>query len=413
MARQLPSVRPVVFLFGAGISRGAQLPLAGDITPVVLCGTGVSRHTNGRYHFGPRPTPEIDSTDNFLRRVLLFLQLIKTEADIYYFLDRPVNYEDLYFIANQVFGCLSYDEDNPVVKPFADFLDDRLKHLLAGDCYADALAERNERPSKPIKYVDRLGSLRQLAGEVRNYIQDVACAMIGRKPASLSYLGWLADVVRDGDCGQKLFFTLNYDTVLEKFFWDQQVRVVDGFGEPVVQEGVSFFDPLLFADRQTPHVVKLHGSLDWFLNRRVGSRKSEPLRVLRPAVAGEAAKQYELDVAPLVLVGTHNKPSYYTNPLFEEQHWRFKGALCEAVRLVICGYSFGDKAINLRILHWLNQNPERQVLLIHHCPAECRKGARAAIAESWETHVENGQWRALAKKMEDVSWPEVKALILP
>ena len=108
-------------------------------------------------------------------------------------------------------------------------MDDRLNHLLADDCYADALTERNERPSKPIKYVDRLGSVRQLAAEVRNYIQDVACAMIGRKPTSLSYLGWLADAVRDRDSGQKLFFTLNYDTVLEQFFCVAPVRLCDGF----------------------------------------------------------------------------------------------------------------------------------------------------------------------------------------
>jgi hypothetical protein len=107
MPGQSPVKPPVVFLFGSGISHEANLPLAGDITPVVLSGAGVFKHTSGRYLLGTPPQPEPDPTDDFLRRILLFLQLIKTEGDIYYFLDREVNYEDLYFIANQVFGCLS------------------------------------------------------------------------------------------------------------------------------------------------------------------------------------------------------------------------------------------------------------------------------------------------------------------
>ena len=255
MPRQAPVKQPVVFLFGSGISHKANLPLAGDITPVVLSGAGVFKHTDGRYLFGTPPRPEIDRTDDFLRRILLFLQLIKTEADIYYFLDREVNYEDLYFIAYQVFGCLSWDEDNPVAKRFADYLGEHLNHVLASDYYAKALVERNEPPSRRIEFTDRLASLRQLAGKSCNYIRDVACGKIGVRPADLDYLGWLAEAVGDQDSGQKLFFTLNYDTLLEQFFRRANVRLVDGFGSPVESEGVSYFDARLFADRECPQVL--------------------------------------------------------------------------------------------------------------------------------------------------------------
>ena len=139
--------------------------------------------------------------------------------------------------------------------------------------------------------------------------------------------------------------------------------------------------------------------------------EQEPLRLLRPTVPQLAAKNFDLAAAPVVLVGTHNKPGFYINPLFEEQHWRFKEALSEADRLVVCGYSFGDKAINTRLLYWLDQFRERRVLLIHHDPDACRKHARAAIAQSWGKHIKRGQWHVIAKKMEEVSWAEVKAAI--
>jgi len=81
----------IVFLFGAGTSHAAGLPLGGEITGTVLSGIDVTRHTNGRYLLGPHSRPQSDASDGFLRRILLFLQLIKAEADIYYFLDRLVN----------------------------------------------------------------------------------------------------------------------------------------------------------------------------------------------------------------------------------------------------------------------------------------------------------------------------------
>ena len=398
----------VAFLFGAGLSEKAGLPLANQITPIVVSGEGVFRQTDGSYRLGTDPKPEFAQSNDYMRRILLFLQIIKTEADIYYFLDRPVNYEDLYFIANQVFGCLSFDEDNPVAKRFADYLDERLGDVLTGDCYGEALAERNEQPTRPIKYLDRMDSLSKLAGQTCSYIRDVACAMIGCQPTGFEYLRWIADAVRDEDSGQKLFFTLNYDTLLEQFFAAQKIRIVDGFESQVVDEGVSYFEPRAFAECEHPHLVKLHGSLNWFLNQRRGNGAQEPLRLLRPIDYKLADRRFDLHGARLVLVGTHNKPRYYTNPLFEEQHWQFKDGLERAKYLVICGYSFGDKAINTRVLYWLSQGAQNQVVLIHPKPGLCQKAARRAIALGLDSEFKNGRWKVIEKSAEDVSWNDIR-----
>lgn len=178
--------------------------------------------------------------------------------------------------------------------------------------------------------------------------------------------------MEDKASGQKCFFTLNYDTLIEQFFRSQQIKLVDGFSEAIESEGVSYFDHKLFGDSLHPHLIKLHGSLDWLPNRRKKVIEHEWLRVMRPVVTELAVKIFEGDSPPIVLVGTHNKPKYYINPLFEEQPWHFKESLGEVKRLVICGYSFGDKAINMRLLHWLNQDAARRVVLIHYAPKECQ-----------------------------------------
>lgn len=403
------SGRPsLAFLFGAGISKKAGLPLASEITPAVLCGEGVFKHTDGRFRFGEDPQPQFARSDDYMRRILLFLQIIKTEADIYYFLDRSVNYEDLYFIANQVFGCLSFDEDNPVAKRFADYLDERLEHVLTGDCYAQALAERIEQPSRPIKYLDRMDSLSKLAAHTCSYIRDVACAMIGSKPTGFEYLRWIGDAVRDEDLGHKQFFTLNYDTLLEQFFRSHKIQIIDGFEPPIVGEGISYFEPRVFAKREHPHVVKLHGSLDWHFNRRKGQTQQERLRLIRPIDPEIASRKFELDGGPLVLVGTHNKPRHYTSPVFEDQHWQFKDGLERAKYLVVCGYSFGDKAINTRVLYWLSQGSQNQVVLIHPKPDLCQKAARGAIRLGWDSELKNGRWKVIEKSAEDVCWNDIR-----
>lgn len=161
------------FLFGAGISRPAGLPLAREITDFLLKGDGVLRHTNERYLLGQPPSLVPNGTKDFLSRILLLLQILKTEADIYYFGDRRVNYEELYFMANQVLGSLSFEEDNPVAHAFAKHLDSLLKDLLIGDPFTDALTERSFPPQEKIRYCDRVSTLTRLTAECCNYLRDI------------------------------------------------------------------------------------------------------------------------------------------------------------------------------------------------------------------------------------------------
>ena len=54
----------------------------------------------------------------------------------------------------------------------------------------------------------------------------------------------------------------------------------------------------------------------------------------------------------MLLVGTFNKVSEYSQGIFRELHYRFRRTLHKADQLVVCGYSFGDKGINSEIIEW-------------------------------------------------------------
>lgn len=402
---------PVSFLFGAGLSRPAGLPVTRDITESVLRGENVFRHTNGRYVIGNHPNPSIDQTRDFLERILLLLQILKTEADLYYFGDRKPNFEDLYFMAQQILGSLTFDEDNPVAHHFTRLLDERLNHLLAQNPFTEGLSTRSYPPGQRIPYCHDVSTLAKLLRESCNYLRDVTCLMIGRQPKELNYLGWLTEAIQDHAFGQKTFFTLNYDLNLEMFFGARNIRFVDGFGNPDAMKGVCYFDPATYEDSSVSHIVKLHGSLDWFNNRVSRGPSDGSLKFIKVLDHEKAAKHFEMD-APVVIVGTHNKPAHYISPLFEDQQNPFLIALRATKNIVVCGYSFGDKAINARLRYWLDQDRNRRMIVIHPNPSECQLGARPAISRAWEELQSAGQLVAIESGVELVDWATVRSAMV-
>jgi hypothetical protein len=403
-----PMSEVLPFLFGAGLSKPAGFPLAAEITERVLRGESIHRHTDERYYLGPHPSPLIDSTRDYLERVLLLLQVLKTEADIYYFGDRKPNYEDLYFMAQQVLGSLTFEEDNPIANRFAQFLDETFHDLLSQSPFAAALAERAYPPGQKIVYRDRVSTISKLLRECCNYLRDIVSLLLSKPPHETAYLSWVADAAKDGTSAQKIIFTLNYDTVLETFLRGCDLQLNDGFGPAIDDDGVRYADWDMFEDSRTPQLIKLHGSLDWRINRSTSNQESQPVRLIKIVDAERAHKRFDIG-APLILIGTHNKPSFYTNPLFEDQHMRLFNVLKSARRLIVCGYSFGDKAINTRILYWLDKDRERRMVLVHPNEKDCREMARPAIARFWDEFKAQRRLHVIEKGAESVKWDEVRA----
>jgi hypothetical protein len=190
-------------------------------------------------------------------------------------------------------------------------------------------------------------------------------------------------------------------TLLEQFFKSANVKLVDGFGRIVESDGISYFDQGLFEDFSSPQLIKLHGSLNWFWT------KSAPLKLFKLVERNRAIKQFELD-NPLILVGTHNKTNYYSAPLLADQHAYFRGVLKISSRMVVCGYSFSDDAINMHLFHWLDQRKDNRVLVIHPDGADCKNGAQSMGAHFLDQFEKLKKVEFLHKQMECANWSEVK-----
>ena len=421
MKRTNKSDREVLaFLFGAGISCEARLPDTNTITQRILVGSPIHRlETNvgdGQYRLGECPESSRDSSSGYLERVLTLLKVIKTEADIYYFGQREANYEDLFCILEQALNSLTFREDSAVANYYAKHLELTIGHLL-GDTHADAVGKQEFPPSQTTPYRHSVFTMNGLLRECCNYVRDVVCAMVKPKPkADLSYFRWLADAVADEDSGQKVFFTLNYDTLVETYFESPAaadllrsgMKLIDGFGPLVETEGVSYFNPKLFDESTCPQLIKLHGSIDWIWNASAGQAASRPLKLLKVMKRDIAGKKFKLS-NPLILVGTHNKPAYYSGPLLVEQHLHFHTVLKNSSRLVVCGYSFGDNAINTRLFYWLDQNGSNRALVVDPKGEDCINYARPTAAHFLKRFQKSGQIEFVSKKMGGANWGCLKS----
>ena len=118
----------VSFLFGSGISIPAGMPCVKQITEKVLSGTDIRRNNDSRYDFGPplyahAGIPDEDvPRDEYVPRVVAYLKRLSVETKEYYSFDSEyiVNYEDLYYVAAQIYDREWGAHDNPVAQAFVD-----------------------------------------------------------------------------------------------------------------------------------------------------------------------------------------------------------------------------------------------------------------------------------------------------
>jgi hypothetical protein len=350
-----PRCMHIVFLLGSGISINTGMPCVEAISDQVFAGDGVIRNSDKTYGFANTTSRNYLHNREAAEPAIEFTQRLRQLADDYFreVLDgRAANYEDVANLAKQIADAGSGEYENPALLPLLRELSDR-----AGD--VDAVKER--------------------ATEAHKYIKDVVRCMLNGGLGHADHLAAITDACRRADTVD--LFELNHDRVLDHALKVAEVAASDGF---TGQFGEAFFWTNEFT-RPVRH-FKLHGSIDWF--SRI--HPTEPWRnqvVARSTTADPDHERGEtgefLDPTsegrPVILVGTFDKQLAYDGPIFADQHDRFHESLRETSALVVIGYGFRDKAINSRLIGWLQQAWNRCLVVVHPKPTELCEGARGAI----------------------------------
>ncbi|MGH8469576.1 MAG: SIR2 family protein [Gammaproteobacteria bacterium] len=391
----------IAFLLGSGASR-PTLPDTADLTDKIQKGDGYA-HSDGTYFKGQPLYAYLQIPDTHVPYICSFLRWLNCHVSRYYEHDlgRTANYEDLYYLVEQIHDEEAGELDNPFV----------------------AEAQRDIRPrlcecaERVAAATGSTSSIRLMAEEILNYIASVVATELRTPNDSTEHFMFLKEALDATVSDQLRVFTLNHDLLLDQFFSTRNIEVTDGFGPAI--NSVKYWNPRLLSDGTSRSVLlKLHGSINWFRFRTDGGDWYDERICKVPESQNNydttdpnGRRQRPLDDRPVMLIGTFNKMPQYSRGLFFDLFAEFRRRLTESDVLVVCGYGFGDKGINGKINEWAYGARGRRILVVHPEPDKLLATAPGAIQNKWATWREKGVLQLYEALAENIAWNDVASII--
>jgi hypothetical protein len=171
-----------------------------------------------------------------------------------------------------------------------------------------------------------------------------------RDNADVKYLRGFLDFINRGY--RLRIFTLNYDDGIERALSDSlglmNGRWTTGF------DSRGWNPEKLASDEYDAYVYKLHGSLDWVRDPKLGVCSTK-------WPAAEEVEELPSDARPLLIFGTDAK----LQPVdpFLSLLFRFQQSLFRSTILVAIGYRFADTHVNAMILDALQRDPQMRCIV--------------------------------------------------
>jgi hypothetical protein len=367
--------KKISFLFGAGFSIPITNITTQKITNSILEGERVIRHTNAQYYI--KENNNFSHNEIFYRKkcvneILILISRIKTYIDECY--QRETNYEDIYYVISQLYENMSENYDNPILYPFTEKID--------------------------INNIGEMGA-GELLKESTTYIEGVVKSCLNQNidDENLEEFKFLEKVISDYKTD---IYTLNHDKILEKWFEYKSIKYIDGF---IRKSGdIAKWDSDVFSENEGTRIFKLHGSIDWSRFLKLNSDENI-IGISQEDFIGNDKKGYIWE-NNLMLLGNHNKILEYTHSIFSTLFCYFWSSLKETDTLIVSGYSFGDKGINSRLIHWLNEIGEKMII-IHPNISNLKKSARGAISNNWDKWVSQNKLYTVEKGIEEVEMKDI------
>lgn len=382
-------------LLGAGSSIPAGYPTTDELTRRVLSGNGASRHTDGTFYLSGT---SVDTRSEHVKVVAATVNAYQAEIESFFRrrYGRPVNYEDLYYLASQLADHEEGELDNPGLCRLLQHFGPQFVELIRRAALSD------------------ITTLRDLLRETANYIFDIVWRSLVISPSQTIHLRPIEYLYRSARFDRIALATLCHDTHLETFLASREINLIDGFSRP--ERGVRYWTPpLLRDDSNNPLLLKLHGSVDWFRLRpdngtwyeeRIGIPVDGDYEHARDSCG---RLQTPVPARPLFLVGTFNKIADYSQEVFGALFSTLRDFLSSVDRVAVCGYGFGDKGINAALINWLYSRPDRHLAVVHRDPDVVRGAARGAIANKWDEWRRAGCLHTIEKWLEELDEDELEA----
>ena len=394
----------ITFLLGAGASIPAGFASTECLTEKILAPEGYHRHTDGRFYPDTGPMGP-DHITPVVRRIIHWL--FEQTKEYFQFRDEPrkLNYEDIYFLASQLRDDAN-DLQNPAVLPL-------MRKLKCDMISWTEFKEYCEWNPHCINEPDSL-DFNKFCSETCHYIEDIVVnALSHNGRCCIKHLEIIKIVHQTAGLDLKGIATLAHDTHVETNLRCAGIKLADGFNHPTPDDSLRIWTNQFSSSDHIPF-IKLHGSVNWNLfdlpEQRLSEFKTLPhteVGICEPLYLENSVYLHNGSVngRPLLLIGTFNKPIKYNWGLMLDIHYRFRKVLRDSDKLVVCGYSFGDKAINTQLIFWKNTERMRSLVVIDpRDPTDVINSARYAAADNL---LQKSQAHFITKRMEDVGSDEL------
>ena len=350
----------------------AGFPSTENLTTSILNGHGVYRGSDSSYHIKPKKKETLPGILNHPDIITVDLgeihkereELPKLMANWFYkkakryysarewFKGRKITYEDIFYLVQQA-RADEWETENPAIHLFINETRRYIRSISDG-LYSN-------------EYF-------MILSETYNYIEDVIREKLSR-PSDGASPRIIESICKEFNIS--CIVTLSHDVHLEKFLGSQGILLADGFSDDT-SSVVRHWNGDFSSRKNKIPFLKVHGSISWFENLKTSeivmlhNTQQIDYSVIDDFFRGVGAR-------PNMLIGTFNKISEYTRGMFLDIYYNFRCKMNKADTMIICGYSFGDKAINGEIIYWYGNKPGRRFVIIHHCPKRLIENARPAI----------------------------------
>ena len=385
----------ISFLLGAGSSIPAGYSSTETITKRVTAPKGFFVDTDKKTYLGDPHMPR-DTKTPLVRRVIGWL----FDRSLEYFLSRhearEISYEELYFLAAQLADDAT-ELQNPAMLPLVDRLVREMalwpeyRHFYYPHICQFQIPDQRE--------------LNEICTLARHCIEDIVTLSLSVEGKEFQHIELIKAVsaAKNKNLNLAGIATLAHDTHVETHLSNNSdISLLDGFSEVPTACGWRVWEDR-FPECGGVPFVKLHGSIDWKRLDIVCGMNPPPSTVGISATPPNDAKTGPVNYKkreferPVLLIGTFNKPAQYSRGMMLDIHYRFRKILERTDELVVCGYSFGDKAINTQIIRW--DRPGRSVVVVDPEPErKVIEKSRFAAAR----FLERETTQFITKRMEDI-----------
>jgi len=388
----------IILFLGSGISFPTGLPNVNQITESLLNDKWFD-HSDLTFVKGEHPSVYLRS-QNIVPKLQSFLRIIKEDNDKFLKTryNRTSNYEDLFYICDQIYSHESGEIDNPALIPFIEYLTKRTREICI------------PIPSRPEQEIN----LKFLADRSCDLIQNVVWHSLStnKKPVGMDFLIELAN---SKEIENLFVFTLNHDLLIEKTLSNNNIPFIDGFG---TNDGeIRYFNPNLYSNTGKIYLFKLHGSINWYRFRIYDDNNNVTIDKYGMLIGNDPnhVKDKEgnfidnISIHPIFLTGSYNKLYSYNFGIFHILSCLFDDFLSKSNLLIISGYGWNDKGINGRLFQWLRSSLKNKIILLHREPEEkIKKGSKSPMWHSYDDLVKNRRLIPVKKWLSEANFEQIK-----